>query len=437
MKKVLIISYYWPPAGGGGVQRWLKMSKYLPENGWQPIIYTPSNGEAPVIDESLLAEIHPDLKTVRTKIWEPYSFYKLLTGRKRSERVYSGFISSKKESFAQKLSVFIRGNFFIPDARKFWIRPSIRFLKKYLRENPVDAIISTGPPHSMHRIALGVAPPLGIPWIADFRDPWTRIDFYDQLRLTKWGDRRHRRMEAEVLRDATKIVTVSPSWASDFKDISGRNDIKIITNGYDPADFGQIEQRTEDRFVLCHVGSMNKDRNPYVLWDALAELIKDHGFASKLCIQLIGQVDHSILESLDSKGLTPYLEHIPFVAHSEVPAYLQAASLLLLPVNDTPNSMGVVPGKLFEYMGSGKPILAIGPEKGDTAAFIRESGSGSVIGYSDLDRAIEVVKRTCENRSEGLDHQQGSISRFSRKQLAQQYTQLLDSLLNPTLKNHG
>lgn len=430
MKKVLIITYYWPPAGGGGVQRWLKMSKYLPQNGWKPIIYTVKDGEAPVIDESLLKEIDNGVEVIRTKIWEPYSFYKLLTGRKKGERVYSGFINSKKESIAQKISIFIRGNFFIPDARMFWIRPSVRFLRKYLCNYPVDAIISTGPPHSTHRIALQVAPGLGIPWIADFRDPWTRIDFYHQLRLTKWGDLRHHKMEAEVLQNATSIVTVSPSWANDFREISGRNDIQVITNGFDLADFENIEKRQENRFVICHVGSMNKDRNPQVLWDVLSELICNSSFASQLCIQLIGQVDHSILKSIESAGLLSYLEHIPFVTHNEVPSYLQASSILLLPINDTPNSLGVVPGKLFEYMGSGKTILAIGPENGDAASFIRESEAGFVVGYTNRKELLYHVKNIFHNTEAIKPHMQGKISKFSRSHLAAQYAHLLDQVVS-------
>jgi len=167
LKKLLIITYYWPPAGGGGVQRWMKFTKYLREFGWEPVIYTVSNGEYPVVDESLLKEIPADVETIKTPIWEPYSFYKRFTGRKKGERVYSGFINeNKKESFTQKVSVFIRGNFFIPDARKFWISPSIKYLRKYLKNNPVDAMVSTGPPHTTHLIAMGVKEKINVPWVS-------------------------------------------------------------------------------------------------------------------------------------------------------------------------------------------------------------------------------------------------------------------------------
>lgn len=430
MKKVLIISYYWPPAGGGGVQRWLKMTKYLPETGWQPVIYTPSNGEAPVIDESLLEEIHEDVVEVKTPIWEPYNLYKFFTGKKKDQRVYSGFINDGKETWKQKLSVFVRGNLFIPDARKFWIKPSIRFLRKYLKENPVDAIISTGPPHSMHMIALGVSKYFDVPWIADFRDPWTNIDFYNQLRLTAMGDRSHRRMEAAVLKNATRVVTVTPSWAKDFVKLSGREDITVITNGYDPADFEDRQTQPDGKFSICHIGSMNKDRDPHLLWQALQERIKDPAFRDKLVIRLIGQVDHSILGSIDAAGLTPFLEHIPFVPHSEVIGHLCSSFVLLLPVNDTPNSLGVVPGKLFEYIGSGRPVLGIGPLEGDSAAILKDSGSGQMVAYDDLGSMNAQLDTLWEKfGSNDRSALKGDIEKYSRRTLAHDYARVLEDLV--------
>lgn len=430
MKKVLIISYYWPPAGGGGVQRWLKMSKYLPGSHWQPVVYTPSNGEAPVIDESLLDEIHPDVVEVKTPIWEPYNLYKFFTGKKKDQRVYSGFINEGKETWKQKLSVFIRGNLFIPDARKFWIKPSVKFLRKYLKKNPVDAIISTGPPHSMHMIALGVSKHFDIPWVADFRDPWTNIDFYQQLRLTKWGDRRHHRMEAAVLKNATRVVTVTPSWAKDFVKLSGRDDISVITNGFDPEDISEKNIKRDGKFSICHIGSMNKDRDPHVLWKVLHDKVKDTSFAKNLVIRLIGQVDFSIIRSIEEAGLTPYLEHIPFVPHAEVIDHLCRSYLLLLPVNNTPNSMGVVPGKLFEYIGAERPILGIGPLDGDSAGIIRDSGSGDMIAYEDEAYMKEILDGHWDRfeRSEEWQAPKGT-DKYSRKTLAETYAKLLEDLI--------
>ena len=191
MNRVLIISYYWPPSGGAGVQRWLKFSKYLRDFGWEPVIYTPENPESPDVDKSLLKDIPPGIEVIKKQIWEPYDAYKRFIGQKKDEKIQAGFLSEKKRNpLFENISVWIRGNFFIPDARRFWIKPSIRFLIKYLAAHPVNAIVSTGPPHSMHLIALGLKKKLNIPWLADFRDPWTTIDFYHQLHLTRQADKK-------------------------------------------------------------------------------------------------------------------------------------------------------------------------------------------------------------------------------------------------------
>jgi glycosyltransferase involved in cell wall biosynthesis len=234
MKKVLIITYYWPPMGGGGVQRWLKMTKYFREFGWEPVIFTTENGEASVVDESMLAEIPSGIETLKVPIWEPFGLYKKLLGKSKDEKIAPGLgQETKGNSTLQKLSIWVRGNFFIPDARMFWIKPSSKFLEKYLKENKIDAIISTGPPHSTHLIAFNVTRENNIPWIADFRDPWTNIDFYHKLMLTGWADNKHKKLELKVLKNANAIVTVSWSWAKDFEKLINRK-IDVITNGFDP-----------------------------------------------------------------------------------------------------------------------------------------------------------------------------------------------------------
>ncbi len=429
MKRVLIISYYWPPSGGGGVHRWLKMTKYIPDLNWQPVIFTPANGEAPVIDESLLNQVHPSVEVVTSPIWEPYSFYKKFTGKKSDEKVYSGFINDKKESFTQKLSVFIRGNFFIPDARKFWINSGAKVLSKYLKNNPVDAIISTGPPHSTHLIASKVVKDHNIPWIADFRDPWTNIDFYDQLKLTPWADKKHRRLEQLVLKSASKIVTVSSHWADDFKQLSDR-DVTVIRNGFDHADFENSGITLDATFSICHVGSMNKDRNPNALWEVLASKVKDPDFAKNLSIKLIGQVDHFIFEQIKKFELEPWLTHIPFLPHSEVISHLQQSQVLLLPINDTPNSLGVVPGKLYEYMGAQRPILGIGPLNGDSAEILRDSAAGEMIGYEDISGVNDLISKYFKSYKENNLHVSANdIQKYSRKSMAELYVKTIESLL--------
>jgi glycosyltransferase involved in cell wall biosynthesis len=427
LKKVLIITYYWPPAGGGGVQRWLKFTKYLRSHGIEPIIFTARGGEVPVIDASLEKEVPAGVRIIRHPIWEPYTFYKKLLGKKKNDRVYSGFIQDQKASgWKQKLSVFIRGNFFIPDARMFWINPSVKFLKKWLKDEHIDAIISTGPPHSTHRIALGLKRSTGLPWVADFRDPWTQIDFYDQLHLTKWADSRHKRMEQEVLKEADEVVTVSPSWGKGLESLVHR-EIKIVNNGYDPEDFDRVPDVYPTLFSICHVGSMNADRNPLALWDAIQQLLKeDARFHQFLKIRLIGQVDIAIQKEIDIRELNQYVQKIDFLAHAEIPIQLKNAGILLLPVNKTPNMDGVVPGKLYEYMAAKRPILVIGPPKGDTAQIITDASAGKIFNYDEIEALKQQLILWMNDFEQGnlLIHS-GQIDNYSRKNLAGKFAKIV------------
>lgn len=368
MKRVLIISYYWPPNGGAGVYRWLKMSKYLPEFGWQPVVYTPENPEVVADDPGLLKDVGATVEVIKRPITEPFSLYKRFTGRAQNERVQTAFLSEKRTGgWKEDLALWVRSNFFIPDARVWWVKPSIRYLKDHVKKYPVDAIISTGPPHSMHLIARGLQRATGLPWIADFRDPWTGIDFYGQLALTNWADRKHHRLEREVLTHADRMVTVSWSWAKDLEALGAKN-VEVITNGFDRADVPKETVAVDDRYSLVHIGSMSATRDLPGLWKVLATIAeKDPLFRESFVLRFVGPVDHSVVESATAAGLGGHIERLGRVSHAVAMHEMQRARVLLLPINDTPNSAGILPGKLYEYLSVGRPILAIGPSGGDVA----------------------------------------------------------------------
>jgi glycosyltransferase involved in cell wall biosynthesis len=432
MKRVLIISYYWPPAGGGGVQRWLKMTKYLHEAGWQPIIYTPSNAEVAGMDSSLAREIHPSVVVIQSPIWEPYDIYKKVLGIKKEEKIYSGFIQkdSKKPQWLRTFTQWIRGNFFIPDARKFWKKPGITFLNNYISDHKIDAIISTGPPHTTHLIAMSVAKTNKIPWVADFRDPWTQIDFYKDLHLSYFADKKHKALEKKVLIEATKVVTISPTLVQDLQKISKRSDIQYISNGYDPADFvSDIEQRT-DKFVLSHVGSMNGDRNPDSFWQAISKTMVDvPSFAEDLELALIGPVDSKVFESIEKAHLTQNLRHISFVPHDEAIAEMRSAHLLFLSINNTENQGGILTGKLFEYLGAKRPILCIGPEKCDAVDLLREFQPDSLASFENVDRVVQIIKKHyADFKNKNIPEISNDVEKFSRRSLAHAFAKLLDEI---------
>lgn len=429
MKKVLIITSYWPPMGDGGVQRWLKTTKYLREQGWEPVVFTTENDEASVVDESALNQIPENIETIKVPIWEPLGVYKNLTGKKKDEKLVPGAVASDGQSMMQNLSVWVRGNLFIPDARKFWIKPATKHLKKYLKEHKIDAIVSTGPPHTTHMIALNVAKKNNIPWLADFRDPWTNIDFYHKLKLTDWADKKHKRLELEVLNKANKVVAVTWSWAEDFLRISGKMPM-VITNGYDPADFvnaGKLE--LDKKFTITHAGSLNDDRNSHAFWRALAELCKEEDFFNDLEIKFIGQVAPVAIAELTECGLLEKLNSVNNLPHNKVVEELMRSQLLLLPLNDTPNIDGVVPGKLYEYIGAKRPIVCIGKTTGDAAKIIQETSSGKISGFED----VETLKTTLKDyydlyKTKSLHVNSKDYEKYSRKLLAGQIAEELNKI---------
>ncbi len=430
MKKVLLIIYYWPPSGGAGVQRCLKMVKYLRDFGWEPIVYTAENAHYPILDESLFKDIPEGQVVVKHPIWEPYNLYKRFIGQKKGARVYSGFLSeNKKPSITQRLSVWIRGNFFIPDARKFWIKPSVAFLSNYLKENPVDAIISSGPPHSTHLIARGVKRALNIPWIADFRDPWTNIDFYDQLNLTKWADNQHKRMEKSVLKEADQVVTVSWSWQKEFEALSGRK-VQVITNGFDHADFEFEREAPDSSFSFNHIGYLNTDRNPEHLWRAFGELCEEiPGMKRQLSLRFIGKTDFLTFQQLEQYGLSDCIEKVDYMPHKKVVKTLVQSQILLLLLNNTPNVMGVIPGKIFEYLAARRPILAIGPENGDSARIIQETGRGTVCDFEDFGKMKREIFKLYQRFKKGkLEVSEADIVKYTRRSATGQMAGVLDRL---------
>ncbi|MEI6455339.1 MAG: glycosyltransferase [bacterium] len=430
MKRALIISYYWPPSGGAGVQRWLKFVKYLRNSGWEPVLFIPENPEYPEIDLSLEKDVPRNLEIIRQPIWEPYDYYKKLIGRKKDERINAAFLSEKKKNkLIEHLSVWIRGNLFIPDARKFWIKPSVRTLSAYLKDHPVDVIISTGPPHSTHLIALPLSKKFSIPWLADFRDPWTNIDFYRHLHLTARADRCHRKLEKGVLENAQSVVVISRSMAEDFNKICPRN-YDIVTNGYDPADITGTPVETDKKFSIAHIGTLVSTRNPVTFWKALKSLTSERDdFAADLEVLLVGKTDHSVTESIRNYGLGKFIRKTEYLPHDEVVKCQRQAQVLLLIINDTPNAKMILTGKFFEYLAAKRPILCIGPEEGDAAAILHETRSGLLSGFSDPEGMKKNILLFYEKYKKGtLQSESSGIEAYSRKELTRKIAGILDRI---------
>lgn len=428
MKKVLIITYYWIPSGGAGVQRWVKFAKYLRQYGWEPIIYTPKNPEYPSIDHSFEKDIPTDITVLKTPIWEPYNVYRNLTGKK-NQAINAGFISeNKKQGWKDKLSIWIRGNFLIPDPRRFWIKPSIRFLSDYLNENPVDAIITTGPPHSMHLIGMGLKKsfPL-LPWVADFRDPWTNIDFYKDLNLTWLADKIHHKLEREVIQNADTVLVVSRGMEEEFAPMKPRK-LQVITNGYDESDVQVGTLALDAKFSISHIGTLNAARNPRTVWKVLSEICAENNdFKKDLQIQLVGKVDYSVLQDIQSYGLQEQLLKIDYLSHSEAIAKQNTSQVLMLLINQSGNAKGILTGKFFEYLAAKRPILAVGPTDGDAAVVLNETSAGIMVDFADEQETKKAIQNYYSRYKNGtLSVQSESVERFSRRSLTSELAGLLD-----------
>ena len=418
------------------MQRWVKFAKYLPLEGWQPVIYTPENPEQLAIDESLAAEIPAEVEVIKTRIVEPYEIYKKLLRKSghSKEAVEVNQVNAQNKSFLQKVAMWVRGNLFRPDPRCMWIGPSVRFLKKYLKEHPVDLIVSTGPPQSMHLIGRRLALETGLPWIADFRDPWTKIFYFKHLSMTHGTERWHKKMEKKVLDDTSVVVAVSPLVQQEFQAMTSTR-VELITNGFDECDFAaepchEAEGGSDNEFCVTHTGLFAADGNPTVLWEVLAEkCASDNAFRKALKIKLIGKTDESILTALNEAGLSECVKNIGYLPHSEAVEQQRNASLLILPLRKEPEYKAVLPGKLFEYLASRRPVLGIGQKDGAMAMILNETKTGVVLDWEDREAIACHIDSCWEKHLAGKLVTDGAdISQFTRRSLTRRMAQLFDTL---------
>ena len=420
------MTYYWPPSGGSGVQRWVKFAKYFRDFGIEPIIYTVENPSYAIEDEFIQKELPEDLTIIRRPIKEPNKLISRFKGSKGIKKTSAGFLNpnpTRKERFIQ----YIRANYFIPDARKFWIKPSVNYLTKYLMKNPVDIIISTGPPHSVNLIGLGLRKNTGLPWIADFRDPWTEIDYFHHLPHTKKTIKKHHALEQAVLNTADAVVVVGDQMKKSFDRHS--TNVHVIHNGYDDELQKDFKPHLDEKFSIVHIGLMNSDRNPYSLWKAISELCTENpAFAELYELKLIGKVAADVDKDLEEVGIKN-VNRLGYIPHKEAIKHQHNSQVLLLAINKIPGAKGVLTGKIFEYLKAQRPILAIGPEDGDLAAIINETKSGVIINFDDVPKIKKQLSQWFDAYQKGaLNVQSENIEQFHRKNLTGKMVELIESI---------
>ena len=423
MKRALIITYYWPPAGGPGVQRWLKFVTYFKDFGIEPVVFIPDNPHYPLQDKSIVSEIPEGIEIIRFPIKEPYGFAKIFS-KKKTNQVSSGIITNKNQSVLEKLLLWIRGNFFIPDARIGWVKPAVGFLKEYLAKNDMDIVISSGPPHSLHLIGMALKEKLGIKWVADFRDPWTTIHYHQSLRLNKRAQKKHLKLESKVLNNSDLVVVTSARTKKEFQKITSVP-IEVISNGYDILE--KIEPNLDAQFSIVHIGSLLTNRNPELLWEILSEL-KDENkvFSKNLLIKLVGVVSEDVLKSLAVFGLTENYKILGYVSHQEAIQIQHDAQVLLLVEMDSPETKSIIPGKLFEYVAANRPILAIGPEGSDVEGIIKETNTGVYFKYTDKEKLKQQLQLYYEAYLKAnLNVNSKNIEKYSRSALTKSLSTIL------------
>lgn len=423
-KKLLIITYYWPPAGGPGVQRWLKFVKYLPDFNIQPIVYIPENPTYPIIDNGLQSEVSEKAIILKKKIVEPYGFASFL-GKNKTKKISSGIIpNQKKQSFLEKTLLWVRGNIFIPDARFLWVKPSVKYLKKYIEENQIDTIVTSGPPHSLHLIGLQLKKELNVKWFADFRDPWTTIGYHKALKLSSSAEKKHKALEKEVLTTADTIIVTSKTTKTEFQAITSQP-IEVITNGYDVEKI--TKQPLDEKFTLAHIGSFLSERNPRILWKALKELTKENpDFRRDFQLKLIGAVSQEVLDTISEFKLNDYVLNLGYVSHQEAVEHQRKSQVLLLIEINSNDTKSIIPGKLFEYMVSERPIIALGPEGSDFAEIITSTNTGVFFLYDELEPLKELLLKYYNlYKEQNLKVHAVGLQQYSRKSLTEQLAKLI------------
>ncbi len=425
MKKILIVIYYWPPAGGAGVQRWLKFVKYFPQFGWKPTVITTIGGDYPAIDESLLAEVSAEVKVIRTKTPTFGGFFKTLCG-KNLDVPYGSLEIKPGDSFLKKMSLWIRLNLVVPDARKIWNRYAFKAARKELLSDKYDAVVTSGPPHSTHLVGLKLKKKYNIKWIADFRDPWTNIDYLDKVKRLSITNKIDRNLEKRVINSCDKIVAINSDIIENFK---AEDKSELILNGFDPDDFKGIKkQKIKKHFDINYFGNITIERNPEAVLRAVNHLIEEKKL-TKIRINFWGNIANDVKEIIDKLDKNMVVNFHSYIPHEEMINVLVNSSLLLLIINSVGNNRGISTGKIFEYLGSGVEILGIGPEDGDAAKILKETKRGKMFDYDKVDDIAKFIEIKYKEWKEGKTFSPTrEIEKYSKIKQTEQLVEILEKM---------
>jgi len=431
MKKVLIITYYWPPAGGPGVQRVLKFVKYFPQLGWEPHVLTVKHGEYIAYDQTLEQEIPEKCFVYKTDLFEPNVIYKKFIGKPLNQPIPIAAVTKKSKNWKEKLAKWIRLNLFIPDAKIGWKPYAIRKGIKIINTVKPDIILSSSPPPTVHLIALRLANAYNIPWIADFRDPWTKLYHYDLVKKLKIANFFEKRMEKKVVLSCTIPVTVSKNFASLLGGQKYDKQFQIIPNGYDADDISFPEAKQQStQYSITHVGKLNSQQNPVFLWKSLKQLTNENlSFSGHLRLDFVGIPDSVIKDSIEEYGLSSYTTFSGYLPHGQAIERMFNSQLLLLIIPNTRHNEGILPGKLFEYLIAQKMILAVGPKFGQVDQILSETDGGKIFRFDEL--PLHWIEDHYNNWRAGKQPsiKLDKIKKYTRENLTLDMVKLMENIL--------
>ncbi|PIB35664.1 hypothetical protein BFP72_09800 [Reichenbachiella sp. 5M10] len=436
--RVLIISYYWPPSGGAGVQRWLKLTKYLGQNGIEPHVLTVHEDSASYMqwDESLVEDVSAVVQVTKTKSFEPINYYSKLVGKKNVPT--AGFANVDSTKLSQRAVNFLRSNLFIPDPRRGWNNYAYARAKEIIEREGIELVITTSPPHSTQLIGLRLQKNLNVKWMADFRDPWTNIYYYELFGHSWLSKRIDQSMERRVLQSADQIVTVSEGFKRSFGQlVSGvEHKIKVITNGFDGEDFEHLQKRTNSDFTISYTGTMS-DQYDLSSFIRAMKKVQQYGEGVSVKLQMVGNLSVAIQEEILAQNIP--LEYIRMVPHSEVLQYQKNADLLLLIIPDTSDANGIIPGKIFEYLASGNPIFCIGPPESDAAGIIDRCAVGQTMDRSNEQAMVRFLQEEIDRfKTKGpISSRVEEINSYSRESQAATMAEVIRSLLERNNQKEG
>ena len=433
MKSILILTYYWPPAGGPGVQRWLKFVKYLEEFGWKAYILTVKDGTYSALDEELEKEVPENILVHKTRSRDPFRFYNMLKGKKDGSVSVALININKKKSFVDRMAMYIRSNFFIPDARKGWVPYAYKEALRIIAGDNIDLIVTTGPPHSTHLTGLKIKKKTGIKWLADLRDPWTTVYYNDMLPRTESTRRKDKKLEDEVLALADAVSVVSPGMQKEFSD---RNDnVQVVMNGFDMSDMEAVDTniKNDAKFRLTYTGNFKPNQHIPEIWDGICELInEDEGFGKDFRLQFVGNVDASAPDYFINKGHEKNLELLSYVPHAEATRLMTDSVLLLFVVPQSRNNKLIITGKLFEYLASGTPVLSVGPVDGDAAVILADTSREKILDYKDkqaFKQKLMQLYLSWKSNGRKLDKlDTGMLDKYSRRSSARKISEIMNKI---------